>query len=63
MPATDTPMPAWLPPAPFSELGARPLEADGAGVGDVVTDDVQRFRGAVQAAQALLERHVLLLNM
>ena len=39
------------------ELGGRPLEADRAGVGDIVADDVKRFGGAVQAAQALLERH------
>ena len=39
------------------ELGGRALEADRAGVGDIVTDDVKRFGGGVQAAQALLERH------
>lgn len=42
------------------ELRGRPLEADGAGVGDVVTDDVEGFGSAVQAAQTLLKRHLVL---
>ncbi|PMQ14160.1 hypothetical protein JaAD80_21070 [Janthinobacterium sp. AD80] len=43
------------------ELRLRLLETHGGRVGDVVTDDVQRFGGAIQAAQALLERHCVLL--
>ena len=46
----------------LGKLGARSLEARGVGVGDVVTNDVQILAGGVQAREALLKTHGVLLN-
>ena len=45
----------------FVEFGARRLEADRAGVGNVVADHVQVLAGGVQARETLLKTHGVLL--
>ena len=43
------------------KFGARGLEADGAGVGNVVANHVQVLAGGVQAGESLLKTHGVLL--
>ena len=45
----------------LGKLGPRGLEPDGVGVGNVVPDDIEVLAGGVQAGQALLKTHGVLL--